>query len=282
MNSTQSSTTRSVIVGLVVVGLILIALAGYLNPVLQATTSPLVSVQSWVSVRFTALVEFLTVPRDVASLRQQNAELESENASLQAQIIELQQQIQAAQVANALLGFAQTRPENQYVGALVIGRDPNPFMSYIILDQGSDDGVRRGMPVVTQQGLIGRISAVSASASSVQLITDPSSAVNVRLQGTDTEAIANGSITGELQLNLVPQFVTVQAGELVITSGLGGAYPPNITIGQVVTVRRQENDLFQTAVIQPVVDFSQLQAVLVITNFQPVDLSPLIQPTPAP
>jgi rod shape-determining protein MreC len=282
MNSSSPGFTRTIIFGLVVAGLLLLSLGGYLNPIFRLTTNPLVTVQSWFSTRYMALFEFFTVPRDIASLRERNAELEAENSRLQTQIIVLQQQISEAQVLYGLLNFERQQPENQYVAASVIGRDPNPFMGYIIIKAGSDQGIRRGMPVVTEQGLVGRISTVSASASLVQLITDPSSAVNVRLSSSQTEAILSGSVTGDVILDLVPQDITIQPGELVLTSGLGGNYPPNIVIGQVLNVRRQENELFQGASVQTVVDFSQLQVILVITNFQPVDINPLIQPTPEP
>jgi rod shape-determining protein MreC len=136
------------------------------------------------------------------------------------------------------------------------------------------------MPVVTDQGLVGRIDAVSPSASRVQLVTDAGSAVNVRLQSSQKEAILNGSVTGDLTMEMIPQDLQIPQGEVVLTSGLGGSYPANLFIGQVVSVRQQENALFQSAAIQAVVDFSSLKAVLVITNFKPVDITPLI-PTPA-
>ena len=67
----------------------------------------------------------------------------------------------------------------------------------------------------------------------------------------------------------------VEPGDLVLSSGLGGNLPPNILIGQITSVRSQDYDLFQSASVQPVVDFSKLEIVLVITNFQPIDTSPL-------
>ncbi len=70
---------------------------------------------------------------------------------------------------------------SQNITAAVIGRDPNPFMSYFLIDQGSDNGLRRGMPVITDQGLVGRIDAVTATGARVQLITDASSVVNVQM-----------------------------------------------------------------------------------------------------
>ena len=68
----------------------------------------------------------------------------------------------------------------------------------------------------------------------------------------------------------------VEAGDAVLTSGLGGNYPPNIFVGQVLSVQRRDNALFQTASVQPIVDFNSINAVLVITNFEAVDITPLI------
>jgi rod shape-determining protein MreC len=135
------------------------------------------------------------------------------------------------------------------------------------------------MPVVTDQGLVGRVDAVIADAARVQLITDPASRVNVRLQNAEEEASLVGSVTGDAILELIPQDTNIETGDLVLTSGLGGGYPPDLIVGQVVNIRSRDFDLFQQATIQPVVDFNRLQVVLVIVNFKPVDISPLL-PTP--
>lgn len=266
---------------LIVVGILLLALSGYLNTTFQTALEPVLGIQAWISSRYQAIYEFLTVPRDVATLRQRNAELENEIANLQKQTIELQQQLQEAQVLYALLDFARGRPENVYIAASIIGRDPSPFLHYVIIDHGSDDGLRHGMPVVTQQGLVGRVDAVTAGAARVQLLTSPDSVVNVRLQNSGQEVQLVGSLTGDLALQLIPQDITVDPGELVLTSGLGGNYPSDVLVGQVVSVRRLSTEIFQSAAIQSAVDFTNLRAVLVITNFRPVDISPLI-PTPIP
>jgi len=279
MNSRSSIPWQGITLSLVAIGLVVLALGGYLTPVSRMALSPLVTVQTWVSERVQAIQVFLTSPRDVAVLTQENIALEAELAHLRTQIIELQQQLGEYRVLSALLDFARAYPEYQYVGASVIGRDPSPFLKYIHINRGSDDGLRRGMPVVTQQGLIGRVSQVTASAALVQLITDPSVTVNVVLEPSRAEAVLSGSITGDIGLDMIPQDITVQPGDLVLTSGLGGNYPPNILIGQLTGVRSQDYDLFQSASLQPVVDFTNLEIVLVITNFQPIDISPLI-PTP--
>jgi len=260
---------------LIIVGVLALALGGFLAPVLRVAFQPLIGAQQWLSSKYLAIVEFFTIPRDVATLRQSNVELQNKVSGLETQLIQMQQQLQELQVLSSLLDFARSNPESQYVAASVIGRDPVPFLRFIQIDRGSDDGLRHGMPVVTQQGLVGRIDAVTAGAARVQLITDSNAAVNVRLESSGVEAILVGSVTGEVSLQMVPQNVTLKPGELILTSGLGGNYPPGIVVGQVVTVRKRENDLFQTASIQPAADLTNLPAVLAITNFKPVDLSPL-------
>jgi rod shape-determining protein MreC len=274
-------TLQTTIIFLVVGGIMALALGGYFSSASNVFTGSLVNLQAWFSARFVAVQDFLTSPRDIASLRQRNIELEGEVAELQAQVIQLQQEVGKTQILAALVDFEQANPENKYLAAAVIGRDPSPFLHYVMINRGSNDGILRGMPVVTNQGLIGRIDAVIADAARIQLITDPASSVNVRLQNAETEASLVGSVTGDVTLQLIPQDINIQEGDLVLTSGLGGGYPPDLIIGQVGDVRSRDFDLFQQATVQPVVDFNHLEVVLVIVNFKPVDLSPLeLAPVP--
>lgn len=271
-----SRSVQTTVLLLVVVGVIALALGGYFSFVSTNFNNVLVSSQSWISSRFLAIQDFLTVPRDVIALRQQNASLQADVARLQAQVVQLQQQVAETDALAALVNFSRSNPENHYTAASVIGRDPSPFLHYIIIDKGSNDGLRRGMPVVTDQGLVGRVDAVISSAARVQLITDPASVVNVRLEKAGREAVLIGNISGDLSLDLIPQDVALQAGDVVLTSGLGGGYPTDLIVGQVLSVRKHDSDLFQQATIQPVVDFTQLKIVLIITDFRPVDITPLI------
>jgi rod shape-determining protein MreC len=280
MNSFRSFQTATL--ALVIVGILLLALGGYLTPLSRYALSPFIGAQSWLSIRFQAARDYLTAPRDVTRLNQQISLQEAEIARLQAQVIELQQQNTQLRVLSALLEFAQSHPDNDYVTASVIGRDPSPFLHYVIINRGSDDGILRGKPVVSSQGLVGRVAAVTANAARVQLIADPGTVVNIRLQRSGAEAVLQGSITGDLTLEAIPQDVDVEPGDLVLTSGLGGNYPPNILIGQVSGVQESPVELFKSATVQPIVDFSQLDIVLVIVNFQPVDISPLLPVPGAP
>jgi rod shape-determining protein MreC len=267
-----------VVLVLLASGLLLLALGGYLSPLLNTVLRPVQGVQTWLYDRFQAVQDFLNAPADIARLRQENADLQAENASLQTEIISLRQQVSEIELLSALLDFARARPENAYQAAEVIGRDPSPFLHYVMINVGSDAGIRRGMPVVGQEGLVGRVAQVTANAARVELITDPASQVSVRLQPSNVDGVLVGSITGDLSIALIPQVAALGAGDLVFTSGIGGLYPGNILIGQVSSVRQEAQALFQTASVQPVVDYTRLEIVLVITNFQPVDLTPLLSP----
>jgi len=279
MKSSSARTWQTAVLALIVIGLIALALGGYLTPLSRLVIAPFVSAQTWLSTRFLTLQNILSSSQDLTRLRQRNLELEAEVSNLQSEIIDLKQQSAETRVLSALVEFARVHPENRYLAAAIIGRDPSPFMKYVIINRGSDGGLRSGMPVVTSQGLAGRIAAVTAGAARVELITDPASSVNVRLEPSGAQAVLLGSLTGELSLDLIPQTASVNVGDLVLTSGLGGNFPGNILIGQITSLRRRETDLFQQASVQPVVDFSKLEIVLLITNFRPVDIEPLV-PTP--
>ncbi len=280
MRNFSSRSVQTTILFLLVAGIIALALSGSLGSISGNINIFLVNAQSWIFTRFAVIQEFFTVPRDVVALRQRNTELESEVSRLQAQVVQLQNSVSEADALAALVNFSRTNPENSYSAASVIGRDPSPFLRYIIIDKGSNDGLRRGMPVVTDQGLVGRVDAVINSAARVQLITDTSSAVNVRLEKAKKEAILTGTVSGDVILDLLPQDVTIEPGDLVLTSGLSGGFPSDLIVGQILNTKKRDSDLFQQAIVQPVVDFTKLKIVLIITDFRPVDITPLVPTTP--
>jgi len=281
MKDSFSRTLQTTIIFLIVGGILALAFGGFFSPVSNQFTGGLVSIQEWFATRSQAIQEFLAAPRDIVSLRTRNAELEAQVSQLQTQVIDLQQRVNETEILAALVDFSRANPESSYKAASVIGRDPSPFLHYVIINRGSNDGIERGMPVVTNEGLVGRIDAVIADAARVQLITDPASSVNIHLKNANTDALLIGSVTGDVSLDLISQDVTVDSGDLILTSGLGGGFPADLIVGQVINVRKLPAELFQQATIQPAVDFSRLQIVLIITNFRAIDTAPLA-PTTTP
>lgn len=266
---------KKIVLVLFVLGIAFFALSGYMAKAIDRVISPLISVQSTLMERLNFVISLFSISQDQVALVAENENLKNQVAELQSRIIQLQQNLNEADILYALLGFARSSPDEQYVPAKVIGKDPSPFLKYILIDQGSDAGIRAGMPVVTNKGLVGRIDAVTASAARVRLITDSTSMINAVVVEPDAECMVQGSITGDITIEMVSQDVNLEPGQVVQTSGLGGEFPADFIIGQVLNVNQVNNEVFQSASILPAEDFNSLQAVLVVSNFSPANTAPL-------
>ncbi len=201
------------------------------------------------------------------ALRQEIERLTSENARLQAsesELIELRQ----------LQSIRAARPDDSFLEASVFAQDPSNSKDMIAIDVGSSDDVKEGMVVLTKQGsLIGTVTKVLNNSAWVTLITDPSSAVSALIQESRTQGVVAGSVNGELAMEFVAETGDVKEGDLVLTSGIGGRYPPDELIGQVVGVDKAAQELFQSVRIKPLADLSRIEGVLVQTSFVPRESS---------
>lgn len=262
-------TVRFLLFALASLGVLVLHEAGTLAPLEQWAANPLTSVQAWLEARTRGVEELVETARDLQTLRRRVEELEKQNAALQIENVRLHEDLADYQALSQLLNFTRENTQLQTLPAEVIGRDSNNFLRSIIINKGATDGLTPGMAVVTERGLVGRITAVSPSSAKVMLLTDPASAVNARLQTSRADGIVEGQLTPSLRMRFIPQEEIVQPGEVVLTSGLGGNFPTGLVIGQVIRVERRDVDLFQTAEIHPTVDFNRLEIVLVITNFTP-------------
>jgi len=207
------------------------------------------------------------------TLHKRNLQLESDVNRLTVENLRLSEVEIENQQLRTLLEFARANPAYDYRGgqitARVIGDGATLFTHPIQIDIGEKQGLRQGMPVITDRGLVGRIFHVYPHSSDIILITDPSSSVNVMTQTSRASGILTGSVDGLPKMTLIPLDIEISVGEIVITSGFGGHFPKGLVAGQVVKVINNDNMMFQTAVIQPTVDFDRVELVLVITNFSP-------------
>ncbi len=268
----SNRTVRFLLFALASLGVLVLHEAGTLAPLEQWAANPLTLAQTWLEARTRGVEELLETARDLQTLRQRVEELEKQNAALQIENVRLHEDLADYQAISQLLNFTRENTQLQTLPAEVIGRDSNNFLRSIIINKGATEGLAPGMAVVTERGLVGRITAVSPSSAKVMLLTDPASAVNARLQTSRADGIVEGQLTPSLRMRFIPQEETVLPGEVVLTSGLGGNFPPGLVIGQVVSVEQRDVDLFQTAEIHPTVDFNRLEIVLVITNFKPTNV----------
>lgn len=228
--------------------------------------------------------------REARELRSEVEELQAEADALKVENVRLREHEAEAQQLRALLNFASEYPISAHLGAEVVSReaceaypcgevvglDPNPYLRYVTINVGAQQGARVGMSVVSGgAGLVGRITEVGPRIAKVQLLSDPDSAVAALLQSTRASGLVVGQQDGTLQLRYVPQEEDIMVGDIVLTSGLGGLMPKGLVIGQVTEVQQREYETFQTATVRPAVDFTRLELVLVVTSFEQVPLDEL-------
>lgn len=254
--------------------------SGNLGGALAVVRDPLTAVAAFTSARTDTAADLLEGPRDIQAAREQIANLEAEVEALERENEELREIRGEWQILQDLFNRARQSPEFTRQIASVIGYDTSPAVRSIIIDKGSDDGILVGMPVESSRGLVGRVFRTSPDSAQVALITDNASAIPARLGNTRATGVLSGSgLGGPLTMDWIDLKFNIEVGEVVLTSGLGGNFPQDIVVGQVIEVNRSEADLFQQAVIQPVTDFDTLEMVFVITDFQPFDTSVFDSPT---
>jgi len=265
---------------IIALGLIAASQAGFLTPIKGIVAAPLNFVTGLFNRTTLEAVKVADMPSDVPTLQKRVADLEEALAKYQSELVELREVANDYQRLSELVNYTSQIQNEEFLAADVISNaDANAPLQTISINKGTRDGITVGMPVVTQLGLIGRISDVTANASRVLLITDVSSAISGRLQTTRDEGSIVGQASTDLRMEFIPLNAKVQEGDIVITSGLGGNLPAGIVLGQVTSVQQREFELFQNAVVRSLNNFATLETVLVITNFQPVDLSVFEQST---
>ena len=280
MNSTnfrrgwRSNRSVFLIVSLIIaVGLIIASQTGLLSRLEDLVSAPLNAVSGLFNRAALAITDNINRFGDVQTLQQRIADLEEALALYQTELVEAREIVSDyGRLAN-LLDYRNTAQNQETLTADVIGVDVGGGLRTIAINRGTRDGIAVGMPVVTGQGLVGRIIQVSANAARVMLITETTSRVSARMQTNRVEGSVVGLASGNLIMELIRLDAPVREGDLVLTSGLGGNFPPDIVIGQVTSVRPSERGLYQEAQVRSLINFDTLEFVLVVTNFQPTDLS---------
>lgn len=207
-------------------------------------------------------------------LQQENQKLKQMVDDLRRQNVELWETVAQQQKDMEAQGFQKANPQWNYVSARVIAWDPSNLVRTVVIDKGKIDGVGEGMVVVSSSGLVGKVTELSDRWSKVLLIIDPRSSVNGMLQGTNDRptGILQGRPDGLLHMKYLPAESNIQKGDSVVTSGLGGGFPPGLFVGWVLDVSYSDGQMFHEALVRPAADLSGLADVMIITNFTPLSL----------
>lgn len=226
---------------------------------------------------FTEVQRLLTSTRDgfvgfwsgyagLRDVRQENEALNQEVARLS---LELQQQRALAQQTRSLERLLELRESVSFptLSARVIATDATPYFRTLTIDRGRGDGVHEDMAVVAPDGVVGRVvGAPGPRAAQVQLLIDRNAAAGALIERSRASGLAIGTDDdSQLRMEYVSNLQDVRVGDRIVTSGIDGIYPEGFLIGR-VTAATEGLGLYRIIHVDPVVDFSQIEDVLVVVD----------------
>jgi rod shape-determining protein MreC len=200
---------------------------------------------------------------ELYNVHQANKILNEKVTRLTLENIQLQEEKKENQRLRQMLGF-KSESSYQLIPAEVVSAEPGRFPTSIWINLGEKDGIKRGMPVISVDGLIGKVSEVLVGSSIVQLLYHP----NCRVAAVDSRSRVQGIVRskGGIDLNLdnVPIEEDIKAGDEIFSSGIGKVFPEGIKIGQVIKIHPARDSVFKTILLKPAVDFSRLEELFII------------------
>lgn len=216
----------------------------------------------------------LVEPR--ANLLEENARLERQNVLLQQKLQKFEHlELENQRLRN--LDDARLRlRDDRVIVADLIGASTDPYSHHIVLGKGSPAGLREGQPLLDPNGVLGQIIEVSMTHSIGLLVSDPRHAVPVQINRNGLRSIVQG--TGDyqrLELQHVPQGSDIEIGDLLVTSGLGGRFPPGYPVGHVREIHAEPGSTFLTITVEPAAALRTNQPVLIV---EPLNATPLQAP----
>lgn len=218
---------------------------------------PLVGLVGWVS-------EIFSDDQDV-ELKQANDEI----ARLREEKSRLIGVLQENERLRRLVGFKARRPELELVPGRVIARDTTPYFRVLTLKVSTTVTLEPRMPVISAEGVVGQVNRVFADFAEVILVSDPRHHVDAMTQRTRAQAVVEGlghEKDYRAKMSYLSERDEVREGDLVVTSGMGGVFPPELVIGTVATVEHSDRGLFQDATLTPAVDVSRLDEVFIVVG----------------
>lgn len=193
------------------------------------------------------------------------SDLKAQNEQLVARNAELEESEQTARRLESLLGL-QSLYNLQSTGARIISGSTDSWSSTVTIDKGTSSGIAVGMPVTDSNGAIGQVVKCGLTSATVRLITDENSSVSAMVQASRAQGILKGSVDGSLRLTMVRTDQTVEVGDTIVTSGLGGVFPKGLPLGRVLGVERTSGSLYYVIEVEPLSTAESFEEVLVITS----------------
>lgn len=223
---------------------------------------------------------------EVSTLYEQNKMLRNEVEQLRGINLQANEALAENERLRTMIGYQHSARQFDFVAARVIGRESETWSSMIVIDRGTLNGIQNDMPVVTPQGLVGRVVEAGPNSSKVQLILDPRSSVGTIVQRAESRV--TGIVQGDMDNPTMPQMVNIPKnadvveGDVIVTSGFGGIYPKGIIVGLVSSLKNDDGGLLKIGVLESAVDFQKLEDVMVITASREAPPEPIKPPVQTP
>lgn len=204
-----------------------------------------------------------------SKVKEENNELVKENIGLENKLLEYDKLKEENDRLREVLNFKNSKNNYDYLGCEIIGYSGESFASGYIIDKGENDGLKKDMIVISNKGLVGKITSTGSNWSIVQSLLNENIAVSVMVNSTrETTGILKGYITHNnenlTKLTNLPIDSTIKEGDVIVTSGLGMIYPKETRIGEVISIETDEIKVMKTAIVKPFVDFNKLEELFVV------------------
>lgn len=208
---------------------------------------------------------------DVDAIKAENKKLKEENAELAEKLKNAEAAEKENESLRSLLGLKKTLTDFETVGAQVVSRDPSNWFSTFTVDKGTADGIAVDQTVVTNnKSLVGRVYEVGSNWAKIITITDPECSVGALIERSDEYGVTEGDAAlgqeGKCKLSYISKNTNLLVGDTLVTSGLGGIFPPGLLIGKVQSIKTDVQGISQYAVVEPLCDLEKLKNVLIVTN----------------
>ena len=253
------------IIALVVTGIVgRVTGENYLGNIVTTVTSP---VQKFITNVFGGGQQETTTTKSVKKLQEENAKLKEQVDRYKKYEDEAEEYEEEIARLRSLLNIKDTMADYEPIGANIIGKDPGNWFLTFTIDQGIVNDVSRGDPVITDKGLMGRVTEVGKNYAKVMSIIDFNSTISVINKRTQEVCRVTGNLKYQKQGKCKIDYIEgddLKVGDKLVTSGIGGVFPKGIYIGRVVEIRGDATTYSTYGIVEPAVDFSKIQEILVL------------------
>ena len=212
-----------------------------------------------------------------SKVKQENEELAAKNAELENKLVEYNRMKDENTTLREMFDYSQANQNYNYLGCNIVGYSGGNISNGYVIDKGTNDGVKKDMIVITPQGLVGKVTKSESMYSIVQTILSENIAVASMVESTrETTGILQGATDNKNKnltvLSNIPIDSEIKEGDVILTSGLGGMYPKEIRIGEVVSVEVDTVGIMKKAVVKPYVDFNKLEGLFVVVPKEEINI----------